>query len=319
MTADAGTSLNGTRCLVIGAAGFLGHAVATALCDRGATVQGYGRLSDEERVRDPRIVWTNALFSDLSALARAIEGQELVFHFLSSSIPESSNRDPGEDLNANAVSTIRLLELCRAAGVRKVMFASSGGTIYGIPSIIPTPETSPTDPISAYGISKLAVEKYLALYHHLYGLDYHILRIANPYGPRQSPFKKQGVVATILHRAITGQKLEIWGTGEVTRDFIHVNDVSSAFLHALDYSGAHRIMNLGSGEGRSINAVVRDVQEVLGLHDVEIMRKPGRAVDVPSNILDTELIRRETAWRPRVQWMEGLAETAAWMRRTYAH
>jgi UDP-glucose 4-epimerase len=302
------------RCLVLGAAGFLGQALSRALCDRGAVVQGFGRISDSDKPRDPRIHWTNALFSDLSALARAVDDQEIVFHLLSSSIPESSNRDPAEDVVTSVVSTIKLLDLCRAGTVRKIIFASSGGTVYGIPGIVPTPETAPTNPISAYGITKLAVEKYLALYQHLYGLDYQVLRIANPYGPGQSPFKKQGVVASTLQRALSGQPIEIWGDGEVTRDFIHVDDVTLAFVHALHYPGEHRVMNVGSGEGRSVNEIVRDAQAVLGLSSVEVRRRPARTADVPISILDTTLIRSVTSWRPQTAWLEGLHDTAMWLR-----
>lgn len=314
MTADAGAPLSGMRCLVVGAGGFLGRNLSAALCDRNAVVQGFGRLPEDEAARDHRIAWTNAPFSDFPALARAVEDQEIVFHLLGSSIPESSNSDPAEDLLSNVFSTIKLLDLCRAARVRKVIFASSGGTVYGIPAVVPTPESATTDPISAYGIGKLAIEKYLALYRHLHGLDYHILRIANPYGPGQSPFKKQGVVASILYRAISGQPFEIWGTGDVTRDFIHVDDVSAAFIGALHYAGDQRIMNVGSGHGLTINQVVGDVQQVLGLTGVRVTRKPGRAADVPVSVLDTELIRTATSWRPRVEWIDGLTQTAAWMR-----
>ncbi len=318
MTADSDASLNGVRCLVVGAGGFLGRALSTSLCDRGAVVQGYGRIHDEEKARDHRVAWTHAPFSDFSALARAVAGQEVVFHLLGSSIPESSNSDPAEDLFANVFPTIKLLDICRAARVRKVIFASSGGTVYGIPTVIPTPETAPTDPISAYGINKLAIEKYLALYRHLHGMEYHVLRLANPYGPGQSPIKRQGVVASILYRAITGKSFEIWGTGDVTRDFIHVDDVSTAFVHALHYAGEHRIMNVGSGHGLTINQVVDDVQQVLDLQGVQVTRKPGRAADVPVSILDTGLIRSATTWRPRVSWLEGLSQTAAWMREAHA-
>jgi UDP-glucose 4-epimerase len=314
---DLEIPLEGMRCLVLGAGGFLGQALSTTLCDRGAVVQGYGRMPDDEKARDNRVAWTNAPFSDISALARAVEDQEIVFHLLGSSIPESSNSDPAEDLSANVFSTIKLLDLCRAGRVRKVVFASSGGTVYGVPAVIPTPETAPTDPISAYGISKLAIEKYLALYHHLHGLDYHVLRIANPYGPGQSPFRKQGVVASILYRAMSGKSFEIWGTGDVTRDFIHVDDVSVAFVDALRYTGAHRVMNVGGGEGRTINQVVDDVQQVLGLQGVQVTRKSGRAADVPVSILDTSLIRSVTTWRPRVSWIDGLTETAAWIRKAH--
>jgi len=197
----------------------------------------------------------------------------MVFHLVSSSLPESSNRDPAADVVAQVVPSITLLKLCCAARVRKVVFALSGGTVYGIPSTVPTSESTSTAPISAYGINKLMIENYLELFRHLHGLDYHVLRIANPYGPEQSPFKKQGVMAAILHRALSDFAIKLWGTGEVTRDFIYVDDVSSAFVGAARYVGPHRTMNVGSGHGRSLNQLVTDLRDVLGRPALEVERK----------------------------------------------
>lgn len=310
-------SLRNVRCLVLGAGGFLGRALATALCDLGAVVRGFGRSPQDRRDVDGRIRWYDGAFSDLAALERAVEGQEIVFHLLGSSIPEASSRDAAEDLRLHAYLTLKLLDACRGAGVRKVVFPSSGGAVYGIPPSLPTPESAATEPISAYGINRLAIEKYLALYRRLYGLDYQVLRIGNAYGPGQSPFKMQGVVAATLHRALSGRPLEIWGSGETTRDFIHVDDVVSAFVHAVHYSGEHRIMNVGSGKGRSLDDLIDDVKRLLELPDAAVVRKPGRLVDVPVSILDAELIRLVTPWRPRVRWYDGLAETATWIRERY--
>jgi len=312
---DASEALMGVRCLVLGAGGFLGSALCAALRGQGAVVHAYGR-SLAAAPPGASALWTEATFEDAPALAAALRGQETVFHLLSSSLPESSNRNPAADVVAQVIPSILLLELCRAARVRKVVFASSGGTVYGIPSAVPTPEGAGTVPITAYGINKLMVERYLELFRHLYGLDYHVLRIANPYGPGQSPFKKQGVVA-MLHRALSGFAIELWGTGEVTRDFIHVDDVSSAFMAAARYDGPHRTMNVGSGQGRSLNQLVADVRDVLGQPALEVVRKSARAADVPISILDTALIRSATGWQPEVEWMDGLAATAGWMRAAY--
>ncbi len=308
--------MSGVRCLVLGAGGFLGHALCAALQEHGAVIHAYGR-SLSAAPPGGGASWTEATFEDGPALAAALRGQEVVFHLLSSSLPESSNRDPAADVVAQVVPSILLLEQCRGAGVRKVVFASSGGTVYGIPAVVPTPEGAGTAPITAYGVNKLMIEHYLELFRHLHGLDYHVLRIANPYGPGQSPFKKQGVVAAMLHRALSGAALELWGTGEVTRDFIHVDDVSSAFMAAARYDGPYRTMNVGSGQGRSLNQLVADVRGVLGRPALEVVRKGGRAADVPVSVLDTRLIRGETDWRPGVQWLDGLAGTAGWMRRAY--
>ena len=313
ITPDA---MAGVRCLVLGAGGFLGSALCAALRDQGAVVHAYGR-NVAAAPPGGGALWTEATIEDAPALAAALRGQDTVFHLLSSSLPDSSNRDPAADVVAQVVPSILLLELCRAARVRKVVFASSGGTVYGIPAVVPTPESAGTIPISAYGINKLMIERYLELFRHLHGLEYHVLRIANPYGPGQSPFKKQGVVAAMLHRALSGFAIEVWGTGEVTRDFIHVADVSNAFMAAARYDGPHRTMNVGSGQGRSLNQLVADVRDVLRQPALEVVRKSARAADVPVSVLDTALIRRATDWRPGVDWMDGLAATAGWMRAAY--
>ncbi len=313
----AAPSLDGARCLVLGGGGFLGRALSTALCDRGAVVSGYGHPPREREAVDLRVRWQDGEFSDRVALSHAVDGQEFVFHLLGSSVPEFADLDPAEDLATYVYWTIKLLDVCLVAKVRRLLFASSGGAVYGMSSVIPTPETAAAEPISAYGTTRVAIERYLALYHHHHGLDYQVLRVGNAYGPGQSPFRRQGVVAATLYRALSGSALEIWGEGETTRDFVHVDDVVAAFLHAAHYAGTHRVMNVGSGVGRKLNDVVADVKRLLDIPDAHIVRKPPRPIDVPVSILDTGLIRNATPWRPRVAWPDGLAETAGWLRKRY--
>lgn len=307
------TALNGLRCAVLGAGGFLGGALSAALHERGADVHAFGR-STSPRLHGTRITWTQASSSDTRALARALEGRQVVFHLMTSSVPETSNCRPGESFVEDVRATVELLDLCTASGVAKVIFTSSGGAVYGIPSSIPTPETAPTDPISAYGIGKLAIEKYLGLYRRLHGLDYVALRIANPYGRGQSPFKKQGVIATMVYRALSDIPIDIWGDGEVTRDFVHVDDVVAALLLSIGYAGESRVMNVGSGSGRTLNQLLTDVGQVLRVPRLQAVYKDGRAADVPVSILDIALIGRELGWRPRVDLAAGLSDTAGWMR-----
>ncbi len=313
--APSPAAVAGLRCLVLGAGGFLGRSLAALLQRHGAVVQGFGRSASS--ARPSGLAWTAAAFEDRAALATALAGQDVVFHLLGSSLPHASNRDPAAHVADQVVPTLRLLDLCRAARVRRVVFASSGGTVYGIPAEVPTPEGAPTAPLSAYGINKLTVEHYLGLYGRLHGLEYQVLRVANPYGPGQSPFRQQGVIAAMLHRALSGSAVEVWGSGGVTRDFIHVDDVSAAFMAAAVYGGAHRVMNVGSGRGRSLDQVVADVAAAAGRPGLEVVRKPGRPADVPVSILDSGLIQRETGWRALVGWTDGLAGTAAWVRSAY--
>ncbi len=310
---EATATLRDASCLVLGGGGFIGTHLCRGLAARGASVLGFGRRrAYPEALAGVR--WTTADFGDRAALARAVEGRDLVFHLLGGSTPESSNKDPAADLRDCAEATLHLLDICRDSGVRRVVFVSSGGTVYGVPGRNPIREDAPTDPVSAYGVSKLAVEKYLALYRHLHGLDYVILRVSNPFGPLQDPYRRQGVVAALLRRILDDRPVEIWGDGTVVRDFVYVADLIEALVAAAGYSGLHRVFNVGSGVGRSVLEVAEAVAAVLGHAEVRKLHKPGRATDVPVNVLDIGLIGREMGWRPRTAWLDALAATAAWMR-----
>ena len=304
--------IEGVRCLVLGASGFLGGAVVRALLRAGARVHGYSRRAPGTAHAIP---WTLAALDDEPALRRALAGQQMVFHLVGSSLP-GTVMDLADDVRAHVTPALRLLQLCADGNVRRFVFASSGGTVYGPAAQAPTPESAPPMPTTAYGLQKLVIEQYIGFCRRAYGLDGMTLRLANPYGPGQSPHRRQGVVAAMLHRALAGEPVEIWGTGEVTRDFIHVDDVAAAFVAAALYDGPHRVLNVGSGVGRSLNELLADVASALGLASLDVVRRAGRAADVPINVLDTALIQRETGWRPRIGLAQGLAETAAWLRAT---
>ncbi|TXN75957.1 NAD-dependent epimerase/dehydratase family protein [Methylobacterium sp. WL18] len=308
------SALAGIRCLVLGGSGFLGLNLCNRLAQAGAEVTCFSRSHPQAEVLDRRVARVTGQFSDRLAIANAVERQDVVFHLIAGSIPESSNRDPSAELAAAPIATLHLLEICRSARIRKVVFASSGGAIYGIPHATPIPEQAPTDPISAYGISKLMIEKSLHLYRHLHGIEYQILRIANPYGRFQLGNKHQGLIGNYIHRVLTDLPLEVWGTGEIVRDFLHIDDVSDAFLSAIAYDGPHKVMNVGSGAGLSVNQIIAELELAFGRHRLRCLYKPSRAADVPANVLDTALIRSELGWRPRVALREGLVGTIAWMR-----
>src|SRR5580704_500030 len=157
-------------------------------------------------------------------------------------MPQAADLDMVSDVQKNVVPSIVLLDLCRKRGVRRVVFVSSGGTIYGSARQIPTPETAPTEPICAYGISKLAIEKYLALFDRFHGLDFRVLRIANSFGPFQIALKNQGVIAALISRGLSAERMEIWGDGSVVRDFIFVDDVVDALEAAIVHQGCERIL-----------------------------------------------------------------------------
>lgn len=305
-------NLSGLRCAVLGAGGFIGTNLCRALIGRVESLRAFGRrqlFSDALRGCE----WMQGNFADPTCMVTAITGCDVVFHLVNATTPASANVDKVADLNTNVINTLHLLNACRECGVRRVVFVSSGGTIYGIPNQVPTPETAPTNPISAYGISKLAIEKYLSLYEYLYGLEFRVLRVANPFGPFQMATKHQGVIAAFLHSALSRMPIEMWGDGSVIRDYVYIDDVVESMLLAATHEGHGRIFNIGSGEGRSLNNIIAAIEELLGTK-LSVERRSSRPVDVPVSILDNTFAAKDLNWQPNTVFKEGLRLTIEWMR-----
>lgn len=307
--------LSHLRCVVLGAGGFIGTNLCRALTGRVGSIRAFGRSQSFPKELQG-CEWKAGNFADPNDLVTAISGCDIVFHLVNATTPASANVNKIADINANVVSTLHLLEACRETGVKRIVFVSSGGTIYGIPEQVPTPETAPTNPITAYGISKLAIEKYLGLYEYLYGLEYRVLRVANPFGPFQMALKNQGVIAAFLQQALSGKPIEMWGNGSVTRDYIYIDDVIEALVLAATHKGKGRIFNIGSGEGHNLNDIVAMIIRLLEV-DIPVERHPARAVDVPVSILDTTLAGKELIWRPSTPFEEGLRATISWIKSTH--
>jgi UDP-glucose 4-epimerase len=213
----------------------------------------------------------------------------------------------------NVSSSIALFDVCRSLGVKRIVFVSSGGVLYGQAKQIPTPEDAPTEPIAAHGISKLAIEKYLAVYEYLYGLDYRVLRVGNPFGPFQMAMKNQGVIAASIPRALAGERIEIWGDGTVVRDYLFVDDVVDALEAAADDRSDLRVFNIGSSRGRRLTDVIGAIETQLG-RQLEILWKPGRPVDVPVSVLSIDRAKSVLGWSPKTPFEQGLQQTIAWWR-----
>jgi UDP-glucose 4-epimerase len=299
-------------CIVLGAGGFRGPYLCRRLIASGARVRAFGRQFLFPRELEGADLFQGD-FSDPLALAAAIEGHEIVFHLVHATTPQSANRDMIGDVQRSVVSSLALLDISRTLGVKRIVFVSSGGVIYGPGTLIPTPEIAPTEPISAYGVSKLAIEKYLALHEHLHGLDYRVLRVANPFGPYQLPRKHQGIIAALISRALNDESIEIWGDGSVVRDYIFVTDVIDALDAAASDQSGTRIFNIGTGQGRSLREVIVAIERQLG-QTLRIEWKPARPVDVPTSVIAVERAREVLGWAPKTSFEEGLKETIAWWR-----
>lgn len=300
------------RNLVVGAGGFLGTNLSLRLLEMGQEVRAFGRRPRVWSAPDS-VEWIEGDLADVHALRRAVRGVDTVYHLISTTVPSAARASPLQDIMGNLVATIRLLDECVENGIRRVVFSSSGGTVYGQVQATPIPEFAETNPISSYGVGKLAIEKYLNLYRHLGMITPISLRIANPYGPFQLASHNQGVIAVFARRALRGEPIEIWGDGTVVRDYLFIDDVVDALTSAADFAGEESVFNIGSGIGRSLLDIVHLIEEQLGKR-VDVVHKPGRAVDVPVNVLDVSRAARALQWTAKTPFQTGLSRTIDWIR-----
>ena len=305
------------KVVVVGASGFIGSHLVDGLLATGCQVRALARhlpgLISATALANQALKLLPLSMADGLALQQAIEGADLVFHLASGSLPQSSNRDPHADVQVNLLGALKVLEAARLAQVKRLVMVSSGGTVYGVPQEVPIPEHHPTDPTCSYGINKLAIEKYVALYRQLHGLDGLVLRVANPFGERQRLDATQGVVPVFLGKALRGEPLQIWGDGSTVRDFLYVSDVVGALLAAAHYKGEERLFNVGSGEGLSLNQLVALLETELQ-QPLTVEYLPSRGFDVPTNVLCIERARRCLGWSPQVPVTEGLRRLCASIR-----
>lgn len=307
--------------VVLGGCGFIGRHVALALHRRGDQV-----ILVDVASPDPALAARLPVPFRLAATDQPdgpdwvalTAGADVIHHYAWTTIPSTANADPLGDLDANLRQTLRLLEVMRwrkatTGTAPRLLFSSSGGTVYGPIRHAPVAETHPYNPINPYGASKAAVEIYLSSYRAAFGLDCRIARISNPYGAGQNPARGQGAASTFLFQTLAGQPIVIWGDGSVVRDYIHVCDLVDALLALADVpaerlSGADAaaVLNIGSGEGISLNGIIAVLRDDLGLTPV-VDYQPGRAFDVPVSVLDITRAHRVLGWKPRLSFAQGYA------------
>jgi UDP-glucose 4-epimerase len=302
---------------VFGGGGFIGSTIVDRLLLDGHSI----RVFERPRVGEYRkflphenVEWMTGDLLATSDINKAVEGVDAVLHLVSTTLPKSSNEDPIYDVQSNLIASLQLLNAMVAHKVGRIVFISSGGTVYGSPKYIPIDEKHPTDPEVSYGITKLAIEKYILMYGHIHGIKPVILRVANPYGERQRVETAQGAVGVFIHNVLKQVPIEIWGDGSVQRDFLHVSDVAEAFAKSINYSGNAGVFNISSGVGTSLNSLLELIGEVSGA-EVSRVYKPGRSFDVPVSVLSNDLAREELGWSPQVSMKEGIARTFEWAKK----
>ena len=299
--------------LVIGGGGFIGSALRNRLTGLEVPVTVLSR-SEPNAALSPNEQWVTGTLSDTALLADILKPGQDIYHLVSSSIPACGNWDVDNDIHNSVLPTVELLKLAVKAQARRVIFISSGGTIYGPAAQVPTPEDSLPAPITSYGASKLAIETYLRIFKHHHGLDYRAARVANPFGPGQVPQRQQGVIANLMYQALKGEPFQIWGDGSVARDFIHVDDVATALTEIAAHTGESTVFNIGSGQARTIKSIAQDIAKAIGDPDHPVVYNPSRSFDVPVNYLDITRLTTETGWKPQRDWNQGLLETRDWIK-----
>jgi UDP-glucose 4-epimerase len=300
------------KLLVIGGSGFIGSHVVDRLLTHGHSVRVYDRQPERFRAPLADVDYRFGDFADRMALVEALSGVDAVYHLLSTTVPGTADLDPRTDVEDNLIGTVNLLDSMKRLDLSRILFLSSGGTVYGIPDKIPIPETHALRPINSYGIVKATIEHYLEMYRRTRGLSPVVVRASNPFGPRQAHSGVQGVISTFLRRILAGQHLEVWGDGTVVRDYLEVGDLAELCVRAgtSDREGAY---NAGSGHGLSVNDVVEAVRNVTGA-DVKVIYKPARPVDVPRCVLDCSRAKNEFRWECETGFDSGLSSTWNWLK-----
>ena len=300
-----------TRILVTGAGGFLGRTLVRRLRADGHTVLATGRGTSPFQA-DDGVVWHPL---DLSLPAPDwpdLDGIEIVYHLAWSTIPASANREPTEDVRVNVMGSLRLFEALPADARPRIVFTSSGGTVYGVLKRFPADEDHPLNPISAYGVSKRAVEAYLDVFSYETGRSAISLRIGNLYGPGQATDRMFGAVTQFSRLLLAGSPVTMFGDGSITRDYVYIDDVVEALLLAArsDFAGC---LNIGTGEGHSLNAVAQAVGLALGTTPL-IEHQPMRRFDVPVSVLDCRRAEAHLGWCATTPLAEGVAQTLRYLR-----
>lgn len=295
--------------LVTGGAGFIGSHVVDRFVQEGHQVSVLDNLSTGKRknVHREAVLYKSDICS--SRLDRIFKRERpvVIVHLAAQINVRQSTEDPMFDANVNIVGTINLLQLAVKYGVRKIVFASSGGAVYGEQQQFPAPEHHPTSPLSPYGISKLTCEYYLEYFRHVAGLSYAALRFGNVYGPRQNPEGEAGVIAIFSQKLLKGQQALINGNGLQTRDYVYVRDVVESVMTASDQH-VNGVYNVGTGEETTVNEIF-DRLKKLTKTDCKELHGPAKKGEQLRSVLDCSKLTEEAGWEPSVSLDEGLAET----------
>lgn len=303
-----------SACLIVGGGGFVGSHLVRFLA-RGERLLIVAGRSPRARFPLPDNVRYVQLDPDnLSALQVLMDECDEIIDLAYATVPKTSFEDPVFDVLSNLPFNVALIKMASERPMRKVVFVSSGGTVYGNPGYLPIDESHPTDPVSPYGITKLSIEKYGLMYSRLRDLPFVAVRPGNPYGPNQIGGQGQGFVATALFASLAGKSIKIFGDRGTIRDYIYIDDLVSGIAAALNAGEPGEVYNIGTGIGLDNRTVLDHIGVLATLEgrELDIQIEPPRPFDVAANVLSSARLTYRSGWRPATNFDEGLAHTWAW-------
>jgi len=306
-----------TQVLVTSGTGFIGSHLVRGLTESGNNVAVLSTWKPSVKQLASGASYIKGGLADSKLVEQSLKTHktEVVYHLAWDSIHETSLERTAADLENNLLGTVNLLEACRKSGVRRVIFMSSGGTVYGLPDSLPIRESHTTNPICAYGVTKLAAEKYLGLYQHLYGLEAVIMRPSVPYGPGQNPARRQGAIAVFIDRALRSKPITIWGDGSSMRDYFFVEDMVDPLIRVMSIPvSTNNIFNLGGTRALTLRDLIGTIEEVLDLK-INVNFEAARNFDVPNLKLDCRRATSAIGWQPKTGLELGIQLTEQWIRR----
>ncbi len=299
--------------LLIGGSGFIGSYIAARLAlDHQVVIAD---IKENEHLKNQsNIEFLYLDFINTTDFSSCLSGVDEVIHLVSTILPSSGMEGITKQANDHIIPTLALLEDMRRCGTKKIVFISSGGTVYGEKEVPLSEDRSLTDPICHYGILKLLIEKYLYLYYIQYGLDYRVIRLSNPYGADAKTTRKQGVIPIFIQKILNKEELTIWGDGTIVRDYIYIEDAITGILKIAEYEGTEKLFNLGTSIGYTINEVLWLIKSELNVPDYPVTYQSYRLCDVQENILDITRLKSALDWSPSITLKEGIHLVAAQMK-----
>lgn len=294
---------------IIGGGGFIGTHIIKQLCEKKAgSITVIGRRPVESLSMPGNVNYVQGDYKDPETLKKIISDSSKIIHLAYASVPKTSFDHPVMDILDNLPSTVTLLEEAIKKNVSKLVFVSSGGTVYGDSEGLPLSETHSTAPKSPYGISKLSAEKYMQMYHMIYGLPCVCVRPSNAYGPGQLPFRGQGFISTAMASIIQGKELSLFGKRGTVRDYIYVTDLAAGIIAALENGVPGEIYNIGTGIGMDNMQILDEISKYCK-QEIKINFMPERSFDVNNNILDSSKLMKASGWKPEISIESGIKHT----------